>query len=269
MAIVGYKYDPEGVDAVYYAITDDYPRAARRIRWLLVFGLMLSLVSAVQAVDLTSQAYTGSRSLSKQAKGMAADPVLRAALETQLKLARAQATSPEGSASPAPLAQLAEVDVDGTVERGVDALAMLSAFVGNLMLGFFVVLIYFPIKYFLLWRGVRKGNPESLTQIRRTARSQLWLELLRMLCLMDMNAQATVLELPNSWSWTMVNAALILWYARRSEIREFFSCYQVKPAPVGMPIPAVATQGGLTSDVFPSVSEGDLSDSPASPTEGV
>lgn len=256
MAIVGFKYDPEGVDSIYYAITDDYPKAAKRIRWLLVAALFLSLVSAFQSVDLSGRAYTGSGALAKESKALAEDPALRAALAAQLKLAAAKAEARAPVAGePPPKLDLSAIDVEDSVQRGVDALSMLSAFTGDLMLGFMVVLIFFPIKYSLLWRGVRKGNPDVLTQIRRTARSQCTIEFLRMFFVWDMNNQATTLELPNSWSWSLVVGLLLLWYARRAEVREFFSSYVIKPAPKDFPIPAVATQGGLTSDVFPSVSE--------------
>lgn len=244
MAIVGYKYDPEGVDAVYFAITDDYPKAARRIRWLLVIALVLSLVNVFGAMELSSALQKGTNTIARQFDAVDEDPLLRAALAKSLTERNSEEDSP-----------LEGVSAEETLQMGRDVIAMLNSLSGLSAVVLLTVLVYFPLRYALLWWGVRRGHPDVLGKIRRTSKTQFWLELARMFTLWDMNSRAKILSLPNSWTWTLVVSVLILWYARSAEVREFFSVYETKRAPKDMPIPTQSTQGGLTSGRLGKLSE--------------
>lgn len=237
MPIVGFQYDPAGDDSVYFVPPEDRPKELKRIRFLLLLAAFVSMFTAGANMLLMVDIYSATDLLSKRGEQLIQDPQVRDLVQAEAPAILEKLAEERGDPPPT------VPDIEQAADMGVDALKMSVILSGNVMLVLLILTFYFPVKYLLIRRRAAQGQPECIRVIRATVWAQIGVELFRHFNLFLMNAEASVLELPNYPSPTLVLAVLILLNIRRDHVREFFSDYKVLPAPTQVVEAWKASQG--------------------------
>jgi hypothetical protein len=228
MPIVGFHYDPRDLDLIYYEPPPSRPKELRRIRALLLLALVFSLVSGWQTANFSVQTYDTASLISERADELVGQEgkINRQIQENGIATVRAYAKAQ--GLDPPPADELHEQNYP---QMGLDSIKMFTSLTRMLMFVCIALVVWFPIRYTILFRGCGRGHPETYRKIVTTARTQLVFELGRFLIIWRMNTRAEILEIPNQPSFSLGVAVLLLLFLRREDVREFFSEYGIRRFP--------------------------------------